>query len=387
MKKVNLLLISMFAVLALSAQDNSGKSIEAGRKTTFVRNGFWDNWFVGAGAGANLWGGKNHNVGKFTRLSVDANVQVGKWFNPFLGARLKVEGGRVNNKMKLNGVKHTDKFNMIMPQVDFMFDVTNYFGKYNENRFYSFIPFVGMGAAYGWNYSGLSARGAADGGHQRSLTINGGLINRFRITDRLDLDLELSAAILRDDFDRQAGKVNNDIMSNASLNFVYKIGKKDFSEAVLLDQGLIDDLNGQINKLRQENAKLAQRPENCPKCPESQVVQNVTKTVFPVTNIVSFRINSANIDQSQEINIYNVSKFLQDNPDAKVKVVGYADKRTGTAAYNDKISERRAKNVANALINKYNVNNSRVDVEWKGASEQPFTENAWNRVAIFVVQD
>jgi outer membrane protein OmpA-like peptidoglycan-associated protein len=170
---------------------------------------------------------------------------------------------------------------------------------------------------------------------------------------------------------------------------VFKVGKKtDFSEALLMDQGLIDDLNGQINKLRQENDRLRNQPakevikevvKDCPKCPEA------TKGSF-VSNVVFFRLGSANIDKNQEVSIFNTAKYLQDNPSAKVKVVGYADKKTGTPSINEKLSEKRAKNVANELIKKYNIDSNRVTVEWKGDTVQPYAENAWNRVAIFVAQ-
>ena len=64
--------------------------------------------------------------------------------------------------------------------------------------------------------------------------------------------------------------------------------------------------------------------------------------------------------------------------------MGY--KKTGTPSINEKLSEKRAKNVANALIKKYNIDSNRVTVEWKGDTVQPYAENAWNRVAIFVVE-
>jgi outer membrane protein OmpA-like peptidoglycan-associated protein len=71
---------------------------------------------------------------------------------------------------------------------------------------------------------------------------------------------------------------------------------------------------------------------------------------------------------------------------APIKVIGYADKNTGTSKYNMGLSEKRAKNVANALIYKYNIASNRVTVEWKGDTEQPYAENAWNRVAIFFAE-
>ncbi|MBD8389785.1 OmpA family protein [Dysgonomonas sp. BGC7] len=387
MKKVSLLLVLVFAAITMSAQE-SGFSTKPGRNTTFADNGFWDNWFIGIGAGANVYLGDNDSDAKFlSRPTVAPQLQFGKWFNPYIGGRFKFTGGAIHTfENNANDMMH---HKYVGGEFDFMWNVSDYLLKYNSKRVYSFIPFVGLGAAYGWDYKvkGTELHPTS----QKSLTLNAGIINNFRLSNRLSLAIEISASTLKDDFDKanNVNKISYDILANASASLVYKLGSKtDFSEALLMDQGLVDDLNNQINKLRQENARLSQRPENCPKCPEVKTVEKVVevnKGSF-VSNVVFFRLGSANIDKNQEVSIFNTAKYLQDNPNAKVKIVGYADKKTGNPTINNKLSEKRAKNVANALINKYNINSNRVTVEWKGDTEQPYAENAWNRVAIFFAE-
>lgn len=381
MKKVSLLLVLVFAAISISAQD-SGFSTKAGRKATFARNGFWDNWFIGAGAGANMViGDNNGDADFFNRITVAPTVQFGKWYNPYIGGRIKVQGGSLHNFLNdATDMVHNKYF---AGEVDVMFDVINYLGHYSESRVYSLIPYAGIGGAIGWDYK-LKGN-THPGGKQRNFTINGGLINKFRLSNRVALDIDLSAMLLKEGFNHAGGNSYDGLVA-ASASLVVKVGKKtDFSEALLMDQGLIDDLNNQINRLRQEANKPA--PE-CPKCPEVKTVEKVVevnKGSF-VSNVVFFRLGSANIDKNQEVSIFNTAKYLQDNSNAKVKIVGYADKKTGTPSINEKLSEKRAKNVANALIKKYNIDSNRVTVEWKGDTEQPYAENAWNRVAIFVVE-
>lgn len=383
MKKVSLLLVLVFATITMFAQE-SGFSTKPGRNATFADNGFWDNWFIGVGAGANfVQGDSNSDADFLNRLTVAPTVQFGKWLNPYLGARVKVQGGSLHNFFdNATNMLHNKYF---MGEVDVMVDVINYLGKYSESRVYSLIPYVGIGGAIGWDYE-MNGK-THDGGKQRNFTINGGLINKLRFSNRVSLDIDLSAALLKEAFNH-GGSNTYDGLVGASASLVFKVGKKtDFSEALLMDQGLIDDLNGQINNLRQENDRLRnQKPEvieklvekDCPKCPEP-------KGNF-VSNVVFFRIGSAHIDKNQEVSIYNTAKYLQDNPNAKVKIIGYADKKTGTPSFNEKLSEKRAKNVADALIKKYNINSNRVTVEWKGDTVQPYAENAWNRVAIFYAE-
>ena len=67
---------------------------------------------------------------------------------------------------------------------------------------------------------------------------------------------------------------------------------------------------------------------------------------------------------------------------APIKVIGYADKKTGTSDYNRSLSEKRAKAVAKELIEKYGISSDQITIEWKGSDEQPYGENNWNRVVI-----
>lgn len=378
MKKVSLLLVLAFMTITLAAQESSGP----GRTATFKRNGFWDNWFVGAGAGANIYFGDQDQHASFfgARPSLTFVGQVGKWFNPYFGARIKGTYGSMHSFEGQNAEVMMHQKN-ISGQGDILFDVTNYLGKYNENRFYNFIVFGGVGGAI--SFDAERTGGIKGDKKKKSLTINAGIINKFRLTNRLSLDLEIAGAVLNDSHDQQVGgNWKYDGLVNTSLGLTYKIGNYGFEEAVLADQGAIDALNDQINKLRSENAILAKRPEYCPKCPDVVAPAPVETAEF-VSNVVFFRLNSATIDQHQQVNIYNTAQYMKENPSAKVKIVGYADKKTGTSSYNLKLSERRAKTVADALIKKHNIDSNRVTVEFKGDTEQPYAENAWNRVAIF----
>ena len=87
------------------------------------------------------------------------------------------------------------------------------------------------------------------------------------------------------------------------------------------------------------------------------------------------------VDISQEA--LEVADFLKAHPESTVTLCGYADKGTGNPTINAKLAEKRVKAVADALINKFGIAESRITIDHKGDTVQPM-EGTANRVTIAV---
>jgi len=88
---------------------------------------------------------------------------------------------------------------------------------------------------------------------------------------------------------------------------------------------------------------------------------------------VLFDLNKAELKSSGLVNVNKLAQFLQENPDRKVIVEGYTDS-TGSASYNQSLSERRANSVRMALV-KMGVSMDRVVSQGYG-KEYPVADNA-----------
>ena len=77
---------------------------------------------------------------------------------------------------------------------------------------------------------------------------------------------------------------------------------------------------------------------------------------------------------------------MKSHPEAKCTITGYADKATGSAAVNQRISEKRAAVVKNELIKKHGIAADRIITKAMGDTEQPYDDAILNRVAICVVE-
>ncbi|WP_237886588.1 OmpA family protein [Pseudomonas sp. PGPR40] len=88
---------------------------------------------------------------------------------------------------------------------------------------------------------------------------------------------------------------------------------------------------------------------------------------------VLFATNKADLKSNGLMNISKLAQFLQEHPDRKVIVEGYTDS-TGSASYNQSLSERRATSVQVALI-KMGVDPARIVVQGYG-KEYPVAENS-----------
>lgn len=359
----------LFSVSAQEFKPQVGFSTEKGYKTNFKKNKAGDNWFISVAGGASvLLGDQNDKADFGNRLNFAPQFSFGKWFNPYLAFRTQLNGGVLHGFVGDNAeIMQHNKY--MAAHVDLLWDVTNFWGVYNEKRVFRLIPWVGFGYAQRFENQGYA--------RTESPTLNAGILTAFRLSKRVDLNVELQGSLLNEQFNRVNMFHLTDGIAQLSAGLTFKLGKTDFEVIEPMDYALLNDLNNQINSLRAANDELSKRPESCPECQEvaPAVVNNY------VDNVVFFRLNSAKIDKNQQINIYNTAEFVKEN-NAPIKVIGYADKKTGTSAYNMQLSEKRAKAVAKELIEKYGVSSEQISIEYRGSDEQPYSENNWNRVVI-----
>ena len=399
--KAKVLMLALMGSFALSlgaqAQQEVATPNKSGHKTVFNRDRGCDHWFleIQGGVGMLPFGEANNKASLTDRIYPIVQLGLGQWHEPWFATRVQLGGWNMKGfVMDAAGANQAYNNLFAVAHYDFMFDVVNYFAKYNAKRVFHLVPYVGLGAGYKHHTTTGGAFGDVFDATKRVAgattndfggVVDAGVIFKFRLGRRVDLNLEAQMLATKTNMMGTSWKKQGaDLMAFATVGLGFNLGKPEWDVLTPMDWALVNDLNGQINNLRAENAELAKRPAYCPECPEVEPSQTTeVKTV--VSNVVYFRIASAKIDQNQYINIYNTARYALEN-NSKIYVVGYADEATGNPNINMTLSERRAKAVAKALVEKYGVSEDMIEVDFKGDTVQPYETNEWNRVVIMTAE-
>ena len=399
--KAKVLMLALMGSFALSlgaqAQQEVATPNKSGHKTVFNRDRGCDHWFleIQGGVGMLPFGEANNNASLTDRIYPIVQLGLGQWHEPWFATRVQLGGWNMKGfVMDAAGTNQAYNNLFAVAHYDFMFDVVNYFAKYNAKRVFHLVPYVGLGAGYKHHTTTGGAFGDVFDATKRVAgattndfggVVDAGVIFKFRLGRRVDLNLEAQMLATKTNMMGTSWKKQGaDLMAFATAGLGFNLGKPEWDVLTPMDWALVNDLNGQINNLRAENAELAKRPASCPECPEVEPSQTTeVKTV--VSNVVYFRIASAKIDQNQYINIYNTARYALEN-NSKIYIVGYADEATGNPNINMTLSERRAKAVAKALVEKYGVSEDMIEVDFKGDTVQPYETNEWNRVVIMTAE-
>ncbi len=345
-----------------------------------------DNWYIQLGAGIQSPFVENHmDHGSDSRhLTAVYNLGVGRWISPYLGFRFSAYYGSLH--WNQGGMARAKAANL---NVDFMWDMFNSISGYNPKRVFSIIPYIGLGGSFVYDFKPTYGNIMDGDGHIKSnqwvLPVSAGLQLRFRLSNYVDFFAEGRAQFYGDNFNNSAYGKPIDINISAIGGFAFYFNGSSFERYNPCDYvGYINTLNNQVNDLRgalaASNAALAAAEAQLP-CPEVTAPAAAPEpAVFPT---VRFKINSAYVSSEEMVNVYNIAEYLKANPDSKIVVRGYADKDTGTAEYNQKLSERRAQAVADILTSDYGIAADRISTEAEGSATQPYPTNDWNRIVIF----
>jgi outer membrane protein OmpA-like peptidoglycan-associated protein len=195
----------------------------------------------------------------------------------------------------------------------------------------------------------------------------GGLIFDFRLSDKVSFNIEGNANILTDKYNSKKAD-NADWYFNALAGLKINLGKTYTTKFTPAPEPEIRYVEKVVEKIVEVPAKVEVKP-----------VEKIRRDIF-------FTINSFKVRDTEAEKIKDIADYLQNHPNAKVEVTGYADAGTGNNRINDRLAKQRADVVVKALMNQYNIAADRISYDSKGSRVQPFAENDLNRVTICIAE-
>ena len=365
------LMILAFAGVSLASMAQEDPTLN-----TVSTNPFWNNWFVQVGGDWNAFYSNEERGKDFAksplkdfRSAIGFSVAVGKWFTPEIGLRTKFSAmnGRsvISENKDLNGVKFWNA------QEQVLLNLSNIFCGYNPSRVWNLSPYFGVGITRNCSYNTYE------------LAMSTGIQNSWKLSKRVNLNLDLAYVLCGDDFEGDVYVVhgkghenpNHDRWFTAEVGLTFNLGKTDWDRTPdvaaikSLAQSQVDALNAQINDANAENARLNtrlrdalanQKPAETPKA----VREFVTTPVSVFFNLDKIDIAS----QKDLVNIQGVAKYAVEN-NTNLIVDGYADSATGKEDHNQWLSEERAKTVAEELV-KLGVSRDRIETVGHGGVDE-----------------
>ena len=381
MKIKNILLSGVMAMSCLVANAQDAP------KTEYVFN---PHWYVQGQIGAQYTLGEV----KFGDL-ISPNIQlgVGRQFTPIWGARFSINAWQskagINEYSWADGAKTgKEKYDWkyIAPMIDGTLNLSNALCGYNPNRTVNVGLLAGIGLNVGFSNDDAVALAAThkehnhgsenldyawDGTKVRFVGRLGANVD-FRINDAWSLGIEANANVLSDKYNsKKAG--NGDWYFNALVGLRYNIGQTYTTRTVTPPAPVEKVVERIVEKIVEVPAKVT--------ASETARVNGgkMRREIF-------FTIAKNQINQEGYKKIQEIVDFMKKYPEATVTVTGYADRGTGTAAFNDRIAARRADVVEAELVNR-GIARDRIVKSSKGSRVQPFNDNDMNRVTICIAED
>ena len=352
-------------------------------KYSVATNSFWQNWFIQVNGSWNAFysneeKGDDFAKGPFKdfRSAPGFSVAVGKWFTPGLGLRTKFAA--MNGRSVISENKDANDVKFWNAQEQALFNLSNMLCGYSATRVWNFIPYAGVGITRNCSYNTYE------------LAASAGILNTWKLSKRVLLNLDLGMTMCGDDFEGRLGAKkyadlggkggdpspsNHDRWFTGEIGLTFNLGRvgwdktPDVDAIKALSQSQIDALNAQLNDANAENARLNarlrealanQKPAETPKAVREFVTTPVS---------VFFNIDKTNIaSQKDLVNIEGVAKYAKEN-NTNLLVTGYADSATGKADHNMWLSEERAKTVAEELV-KMGVSRDKIETVAKGGVDE-----------------
>ena len=377
-----LIAVALTASPDLNAQENGNRDLDGKIvRGPYETNQFGDNWFIGAAGGINIFWNEGYDV----RIAPSVDGNFGKWFTPAVGMRIGYQGinaqawasqpGILGSTLDEESGQYLQKFGYMYIHGDFLWNISDAIGGYKETRFWDFVPYLHAGYFRSYGLDGVNF-------HDNELAAGGGLLHLLRLSNRLDLIIDMRATIVNGRvIDNQGIAVLPTVTAGLAVdlgwpNFIRTSTVIEAVEIANLEQAAIletsitalevaktalEKQNAKLSKanqkLTQENAQLKQMPA----VDETEFFEEMTPAA------IYFNIGSAVLSDKEMQHLdflaKNIISKADTDTDILITVMGTADGNTGTARRNQQLCEARGKYVFDVLTSQYGISPERLTVK------------------------
>ena len=320
-------------------------------------------------------------------LTGTGSVYGGVMINPILGTRLHLNGWTAKEGVCVDGVDYgTYGFKNATATVDVLINLVSAFNHRDDNAVDLYlIGGLGANKVWGNEYNDL----AYYPGKELASKIHNHVAHACRLGLAMDVNLApawaLNLEVDANHFGQHdyAHEVNasKDWQLTAQLGVKYRFGQCRAPKAVPVP--VVPEPQPVQPVEQPKEVKPASAPAPAP------APAPVVEEIKPCIQNVFFLINRYDIRPSEMQKVDEAVAYLNKYPEAKIEITGYADKNTGNATINERLSKQRVNSVYNALLQK-GIAAERITKDYKGDTVQPFPNDEANyeknRVVICVAE-
>lgn len=209
------------------------------------------NWFISIKGGMSAFIGKPVGHGDFfDRKKFMLNAAIGKWFNPYFGARASFQGFKLYDS-------NLQSRNFQNIHVDLMYNFTSHFRTAFETLpRWNVIPYLGCGIIHLGNENGVTSL------DNKPFAMSYGVIAQYRFAPRLYIEGELGGTTTWQSFDGiGANNKLGDNLLHASIGLNFIIGKAGYRRVIDPKPYILqnDILMEYLDDMKDENDRLNQK--------------------------------------------------------------------------------------------------------------------------------
>ncbi len=375
MKKIAL--IAALCAMAVSSVNAQEVTYVEDPAQGYLLNNFKDNWFIQLEGGAGvLMSPNDKSVDKFgDRIGYSFQLSVGKWFSPVVGIRggvdLYLAKGAAKGLSNDLGIRpdlnYADGSDMLSqkavqvgPTFDVMLNLTNWWCGYKPNRVYNGILYLGAGVNFVTAKDPREDKWSFDYADSHNLSMRLGLLNKFAVSKRVDILLDLRCDLVQEHFDTE--KTRN-LYAAALVGLGYNFGKTEWKAPItaVCPTWKYTDAEGDAlaARLQAAEAKIADLEKQLRDC-LNRKPEVVEKDDAPLATIY-YPIGKSKIT-GVNTKIVNAVANLMKESDKNYVLTGWADNYTGSDKINAKLRKDRVNGVKKALVKK-GVKADRLDAQ------------------------